>query len=84
MSFEKFKILMWKNWIIVKRNWKAALFEILFPILLILFMAWTKSVFDPMFFMMFATMTLPWVFVFSMFYSVNTTIKVSAVIERKM
>lgn len=89
MSYEKFKILLWKNWIIQKRNPKAAIFEILFPVLFMLLLAWARTQFDFNFdeipegildfdpFTEFAIAVLPMLLVFSMFYSVNTTIKVS-------
>lgn len=77
MSFERFKILLWKNWIISKRNPKAGLFEILLPVALVLLMTWIKTLFDPLYFILFAAAALPIFFVFCMFYSVNNTIKVS-------
>jgi ATP-binding cassette, subfamily A (ABC1), member 3 len=43
MSFEKFRILLWKNWIIQKRHWKRGLFELIFPILLVILFTWIKS-----------------------------------------
>jgi hypothetical protein len=38
-----FKILLWKNWIIQKRNWKSGLFEIILPILIVAFFTYGKS-----------------------------------------
>jgi ATP-binding cassette, subfamily A (ABC1), member 3 len=43
MSFGKFRILLWKNWIIQKRHWKRELFEIVFPVLLVILFTWIKS-----------------------------------------
>ncbi|CRK94501.1 CLUMA_CG008006, isoform A [Clunio marinus] len=42
MSFEKYRILLWKNWIIQKRHYKSGIFEILFPVLLIILFTWVK------------------------------------------
>ena len=42
MSFEKFRILLWKNWIIQKRHWKKGLFELIFPVLLVILFTWIK------------------------------------------
>lgn len=42
MSFEKFRILLWKNWIIQKRHFKGLTFEIIFPTLLIILFTWVK------------------------------------------
>lgn len=44
-SFDKFKILIWKNWTIQKRNWKGGLFEILLPFLLVLAFTYSKKSF---------------------------------------
>ena len=43
MSFEKFRILLWKNWIIQKRHWKRGLFELIFPVLLVILFTWIKK-----------------------------------------
>lgn len=40
MSFEKFRILIWKNWSIQKRHWKSGTFEVLFPVLLVIVFTW--------------------------------------------
>lgn len=43
MTFEKFRILLWKNWIIQKRHWKSGLFELIFPVLLVIVFTWIKK-----------------------------------------
>lgn len=43
MSFEKFRILLWKNWTIQKRHWKSGLFELIFPVLLVIVFTWIKK-----------------------------------------
>lgn len=45
MSFDKYRILLWKNWTVQKRHWKSGLFEIIFPLLLIILIIWMKSQF---------------------------------------
>jgi hypothetical protein len=45
-SFEKFKILIWKNWTIQKRNWKSGVFEILLPFLIVLAFTYVKKNID--------------------------------------
>lgn len=35
MSLEKFRILLWKNWTVQKRHYKSGVFEVLFPVILI-------------------------------------------------
>lgn len=42
MSFEKFRILLWKNWTIQKRHWKSGIFEVIFPVLLIVLFTWVR------------------------------------------
>lgn len=79
MSVEKFKILMWKNWIIVKRNYKSAIFEIVLPIIFVVIFNWTRNQFltDESGDNSFAITFLPMILVFSLFYSVSNAIKVS-------
>lgn len=43
MSFEKFRILLWKNWTIKKRHYKSGIFELIFPVLLIIVFTWVKK-----------------------------------------
>lgn len=43
MTSEMFKIILWKNWIIQKRKWKSGIFEIIFPVLIVIFFTWEKS-----------------------------------------
>lgn len=45
-SFEKFKILIWKNWTIQKRHWKGGIFEILLPFLIVLIFTYVKKNID--------------------------------------
>lgn len=47
MSLEKFKLLCWKNFTLQKRHPIAALFEIGFPILVVLIFAFAKNQVDP-------------------------------------
>lgn len=84
MSFEKFKILVWKNWMIQKRNWKSGLVEIIIPIALIILVTWVQSLINSDvadilqdLLTTFAKIWLPLVIVFCMFFTVNSTIKVS-------
>lgn len=43
MSFEKFRILIWKNWTIKKRHFKSGIFELIFPVLLVILFTWVKK-----------------------------------------
>lgn len=43
MTLEKFKLLCWKNFTLQKRHWIAGLFEILFPILLVVIFTFGRS-----------------------------------------
>ena len=45
MSFEKFRILIWKNWTIQKRHFKGLIFEIIFPTLLIILFTFVKKLY---------------------------------------
>lgn len=82
MSFDKFKIILWKNWCVQKRNPKVAMFEILFPVILIVLMMWARSLFNftEGSFANFATASLPLLMVFCMFFSVNNLVKVRTTI----
>lgn len=40
---EKFWTLLWKNWTIQKRHWKSGLFELVFPVLLVILFTWIKK-----------------------------------------
>lgn len=42
-KLDKFRLLMWKNWILLKRRPVHSLFEILYPVLLILLLLAVKS-----------------------------------------
>lgn len=43
MWFEKYRILLWKNWIIQKRHYKSGIFELVFPVAFVIFFTWNKS-----------------------------------------
>lgn len=43
MSLEKFRILIWKNWTIKKRHFKSGIFELIFPVLLVILFTWVKK-----------------------------------------
>ncbi|CAG9810455.1 unnamed protein product [Chironomus riparius] len=43
MWLQKFKLLLWKNWILVKRHPIAVTFEFIFPIAVIVFFTWVKN-----------------------------------------
>lgn len=45
MWFEKYRILLWKNWIIQKRHYKSGIFELVFPVAFVIFFTWNKSQF---------------------------------------
>lgn len=47
MSLEKFKLLCWKNFTLQKRHPIAALFEILFPILIVVIFSFARSNLNP-------------------------------------
>lgn len=42
-KFDKFRLLMWKNWVLLKRRPIHSLFEILYPVLLIILLVAVKS-----------------------------------------
>lgn len=42
MSFEKFRILLWKNWTIKKRHWKGGILELFFPVIVIILFTWLR------------------------------------------
>lgn len=83
MSLE---ILLWKNWIIAKRNYKTTIFEILFPILFVLMLSvWRRQFYsedsDRENFYGVAITFLPLLLVFSLFFTVSNTIKVSTQLD---
>lgn len=43
MLFEKYRILLWKNWTIQKRHYKSGIFEVIFPVIFVIFFTWNKS-----------------------------------------
>lgn len=43
MFFEKYRILLWKNWTIQKRHYKSGIFEVIFPVIFVIFFTWNKS-----------------------------------------
>lgn len=44
MSFDKFRVLTWKNWTLQKRRPIAGALQILFPILVIVIFTWARNV----------------------------------------
>ena len=47
MDFAKFRLLMWKNFIIAKRHYIQAAVEIILPIILTIILAKARSVIKP-------------------------------------
>lgn len=45
MSFEKYRILVWKNWTIQKRHYISGIFEVILPVLIVIVFTWIKSTF---------------------------------------
>lgn len=45
MSFEKYRILVWKNWAIQKRHYISGIFEVIFPVLFVIVFTWIRSTF---------------------------------------
>lgn len=45
MSFDKFRVLTWKNWTLQKRRPIAGAVQILFPILVIVLFTWARNAF---------------------------------------
>jgi ATP-binding cassette, subfamily A (ABC1), member 3 len=43
MSVEKFRTLLWKNWILQKRHWKNCIIELMLPVLLVVFVTSLKK-----------------------------------------
>lgn len=43
MSFEKYRILVWKNWTIQKRHYISGIFEVILPVLIVIIFTWIKS-----------------------------------------
>lgn len=43
MSFEKFRILLWKNWTIQKRHWKSGLFDVICSVVLVILFTLIKK-----------------------------------------
>ncbi|CAG9800232.1 unnamed protein product [Chironomus riparius] len=43
MSFAKLRILLWKNWILQKRRPISGIFQIVFPIIIVVITAWMKN-----------------------------------------
>lgn len=46
MSFEKFRILVWKNWTIQRRHYKGLIFEIFFPVALVILFTFTRKLYS--------------------------------------
>lgn len=42
MSYEKFRILLWKNWTIKKRHWKGGILEFFFPVIVVVLFTWVR------------------------------------------
>lgn len=49
MSFEKFRILFWKNWTLQRRKPISGLFQIAFPIVIVVLATWGRSAFGNQF-----------------------------------
>ncbi|KAJ6644467.1 Phospholipid-transporting ATPase ABCA3 [Pseudolycoriella hygida] len=45
MSFEKYRILLWKNWTIQRRHYISAIFEVILPVLIVIVFSVIKSTF---------------------------------------
>ena len=45
MSFDKFRVLMWKNWTLQKRRPIGAAVQVLFPIIIVLLVTWARNSF---------------------------------------
>ncbi|KAG5679218.1 hypothetical protein PVAND_008802 [Polypedilum vanderplanki] len=45
MSFDKLKILLWKNWILQTRRPISAIFQLLFPIVVVILTTWARNSF---------------------------------------
>lgn len=45
MSFEKYRILVWKNWTIQKRHYITGIFEVILPVLFVIVFTWIRSTF---------------------------------------
>ncbi len=43
MSFEKYRILVWKNWTIQKRQYISGIFEVILPVLIVIAFTWVRS-----------------------------------------
>lgn len=46
MSFEKYRVLVWKNWAIQKRHYISGIFEVILPVLIVIVFTWIKSNFS--------------------------------------
>lgn len=45
MSFEKYLVLVWKNWTIQKRHYISAIIEVILPVLIVILFTWLRSSF---------------------------------------
>lgn len=45
MSFEKFRVLFWKNWTLQKRRPISGVIQVLFPIVLVVLATWARNSF---------------------------------------
>lgn len=46
MSFEKYQVLVWKNYAIQKRHYISGIFEVILPVLIVIVFTWIKSTFS--------------------------------------
>lgn len=49
MSFDKFRVLTWKNWTLQKRRPIAGAVQILVPIIIIVIFTWARNIFGNLF-----------------------------------
>lgn len=45
MSFDKFRVLMWKNWTLQKRRPIGGAIQVLFPIIIVVLVTWARNSF---------------------------------------
>lgn len=45
MSFEKYRVLVWKNWTIQKRHYITGTIEVILPVVIVIIFSWIKSTF---------------------------------------
>jgi hypothetical protein len=45
MTFDKFRVLVWKNWTLQKRKPISGCFQILFPIIIVVLATWARNTF---------------------------------------